>query len=100
MYIYIFFFFKQQNVYLCLFVYLFFDFTFCSFFCMSVHIFVLSDQNSDLIGHMSFQKKKKKIGSPARIPKRKALVLYMTKALKQQPHVRGNLAIEHDEFMM
>ena len=25
---------------------------------MSDHIFVLSDQNSDLAGHMSFQKKK------------------------------------------
>ena len=29
------------------------------FFWMSDHIFVLPDKNSDLAGHMSFQKKKK-----------------------------------------
>ena len=28
------------------------------FFCMSDYIFILSDQNSDLAGHMSLQKKK------------------------------------------
>lgn len=35
----------------------FFDFAFFVF-CMSEDIFVLSDQNGDLAGHMSFQRKK------------------------------------------
>ena len=55
----------------CLFVLLFsfFDFAvFCVCVCVCVcvfdHIFVLSDQNSDLAGHVSFQKKNI-IGGPA-----------------------------------
>ena len=51
------FFFKWQNVYL----YSSFFFSillFLVFVPMSNHIFVLSNQNGDLIGHMSFQKKK------------------------------------------
>ena len=51
-------FFQWQNFYL---YSSFFDCAFWVFFffCMSDHIIVLPDQNSDLPGHMSFQKKKK-----------------------------------------
>ena len=38
-------------------IHLFFNFHFFVF-CMSDHILVLSDKNSDLAGHLSFQKKK------------------------------------------
>ena len=38
---------------------LFFSISLSLFFCMSDYIFVLSDQNTDLAGHMSLQKKKK-----------------------------------------
>lgn len=56
----------------CLFVLLFFRFCFLMLFMffyaflffMSDHIFVLSEKNSDLVAHRSFQKKKKYICIP------------------------------------
>ena len=47
--------FKSKNVYLYL---SFVDFAFCVL-CMCEHIFVLTDKNSYVAGHMFFQKKKK-----------------------------------------
>ena len=44
----------------CLFVFFlqFWIFLFVLFFCMSHHIFVLPNQNSDSAGHMTFEKEK------------------------------------------